>query len=111
MKPPQESNTQRAAVAHQRLVRQSEFCCASCGEEYIGDPIIVNGCNLCSDCRNIPLYTIEEIAKYLAGWTLGSFGEVKKLGQHVAHNALNQLRDDQDGIDACRQRDNSLHNA
>jgi hypothetical protein len=28
----------------------------------------------------------------------------------VAHNALHQLRDDQDGIEACRQRNTSLPN-
>lgn len=82
----------------------SEFTCASCREEFVGDPIAVNGCKLCSDCRNVPLYTVEEIAQYIGGWTLGSFDEVRKLGQRVAHNALNQLSDDQDGIEAVRQR-------
>ena len=110
MKSPQKSNTQRAAVDHQRLVRQSQFRCASCAEEYIGEPILRNGCKLCTDCRSTPLYTVEEIAKYIAGWTMGSFDEVRKLGQHVAHNALHQLRDDQDGIEACRLRDNFMPN-
>ena len=98
------------AVDLPRLVRQSQFRCASCAEQYIGEPILRNGCKLCADCRNAPLYTVEEIAKYIAGWTLGSFDEVKKLGQRVAHNALHQLRDGQDGIEACRQRENYLPN-
>jgi len=49
-------------------------------------------------------FTIDEIAEYLAGWTLASFDEVAKLGARVAHNALNQLSDDQDGIKAVRNR-------
>jgi hypothetical protein len=105
-----EANNTAGAGCMTRIVRQFEFQCASCGDEYIGDPIMVNGCNLCSECRDAPLYTVEEIAKYIAGWTLGSFDEVRKLGQHVAHNALHQLRDDQDGIEACRKRNNSLPN-
>lgn len=84
-----------------------EFICAACGDKYVGDPIIRNGCQLCSDCQNSPLFTVRDIAKYIAGWTMGSFDEVRKLGQHVAHNALHQLRDDQDGIEAFRNRNNS----
>lgn len=53
-------------------------------------------------------FTVEEIAEYLAGWTMGSFDEVAKLGAHVAHNALNQLRDEQDGIMAVRLRKSGL---
>ena len=61
---------------------------------------------LVSLCRKLERdrFTIDEIADYIAGWTLGSFDEVQKLGAHVAHNALNQLRDDQDGIKAVRLR-------
>ena len=49
------------AVDLPRLVRQSQFRCASCAEQYIGEPILRNGCKLCADCRNAPLYTVEEI--------------------------------------------------
>ena len=49
-------------------------------------------------------YTIEEIADYLGGWTIGTWDEVEELGARVTHNALNQLRDPEDGIAAVRQR-------
>lgn len=47
-----------------------------------------------------PTFTVDQIAEYLAGWTLVPFNEVEKLGANVAHNALSQLRDPQDGIAA-----------
>lgn len=56
-------------------------------------------------------FTITEIADYIAGWTVGSFDEVQKLGAHVASNALNQLRDGQDGIAAVRLRKLHQENA
>jgi hypothetical protein len=49
-------------------------------------------------------YTIEEIAEYIAGWAAGPFDEVERIGAAVLVNSLNQLRDDQDGIEAVRQR-------
>jgi hypothetical protein len=49
-------------------------------------------------------YTVEEIAEYIAGWASGPFEEVERIGVAVLGNALNQLRDGQDGIEAVRQR-------
>ena len=46
------------------------------------------------------LYSIEEIADYIAGWHLST--ESGALA-----NALSQLKDDQDGIEAVRKRKNS----
>lgn len=45
-------------------------------------------------------FTINEIAHYIAGWTMGSFGEVQALGKATLMNALSQLECDQDGIAA-----------
>lgn len=60
--------------------------------------------NMCLAIEKEPLYTAKEIANYLAGWTTGSFDEVAVLGERVAKNALSQLLDPQDGIEACRVR-------
>jgi hypothetical protein len=68
----------------------------------------------CSDCgKDVdnadkeeeaePLFTIAEIADYVAGWHLST--ESGALA-----NALNQLHDDQDGILAVRERKQSLEN-
>jgi transposase InsO family protein len=46
-----------------------------------------------------PTFTIDEIAEYIAGWTMGSFGEVDALAKQAASLALSQLRCDQDGIE------------
>jgi hypothetical protein len=53
-------------------------------------------------------FTIDEIADYIAGWTIGGFDEVQKLGQQVAGNALQQLRHEEDGIAAARSRKQAL---
>ena len=53
--------------------------------------------------RDEPLFTIAEIADYVAGWHLST--ESGALA-----NALNQLHDDQDGILAVRERKQSLEN-
>jgi hypothetical protein len=49
-------------------------------------------------------YTIDEIAEYIAGWTTGPFEDVEDMSQATLRNAINMLRDDQDGIDACKNR-------
>jgi hypothetical protein len=49
-------------------------------------------------------YTVEEIAEYIAGWATAPFDEVEKVGKAVLLNALNQLEDDQDGIEAYFKR-------
>jgi hypothetical protein len=45
-----------------------------------------------------PRFTIDEIAAYLAGWTMGPYDDVEDLAKKVSVNALSQLRCDQDGI-------------
>lgn len=50
------------------------------------------------------LFTVEEIAQYIAGWTMGTFEEVAKVAEGVLHNARTQLECDQDGIAACKKR-------
>ena len=47
-------------------------------------------------------FTIEEIAEYITGWHLST--ESGALA-----NALSQLRDDQDGILAVRERNKARH--
>lgn len=81
---------------------ENEFECASCKEEFVGDPIIVNGSFLCLECKNEPLYTRAEIADFLSGWAYGDFDEVQKIGQRVCQQALFLLRDPQDGIETQR---------
>ena len=49
-------------------------------------------------------YTVEEIADYISGWTMGEYDEVEEMGQYILKNALTQLRNDQDGIEAVRER-------
>ena len=53
-------------------------------------------------------YTIEEIADYIAGWSMGSYESVRKIGKAVLLNALSQLQCDQDGIAAVRKRKRNL---
>jgi hypothetical protein len=53
------------------------------------------------------LYSIEQIADYIAGWSSGSFGEVQKIGKATLLNALSQLNCDQDGIQAVTKRKNN----
>lgn len=50
------------------------------------------------------LFTVEEIAQYIAGWSMGSFEEVAKIGAAVLSNARTQLECDQDGIAAQKKR-------
>ena len=88
-----------------------EFVCDGCGEEYLGEPYVKNGCKLCLHCKDVQLYTKRHIADYIAGWTMGSFDEVTKLGQRVAHNALHHLGCEQDGIEAVVRRGASKANA
>jgi hypothetical protein len=47
-----------------------------------------------------PRFTIDEIAAYLAGWTMGPYDDIEDLAKKVSVNALSQLRCDQDGIEA-----------
>lgn len=49
-------------------------------------------------------FTIPQIAYYLAGWATGTFGDIQGKGRGHYHNALNQLRDPQDGIEAVARR-------
>lgn len=86
------------------IVNETSFNCSSCEKEFIGDPVIRNGCKLCLNCQHEPLYTAKEIANYLGGWATGGFDEVSKLGQAVTRNALFQPMDIQDGIEANRER-------
>lgn len=81
-----------------------DFKCAVCGEEFCGDPISVNGCKLCHSCQNQPLFSIREISDYLAGFTMGRFGETKSVAEAARLNALSQIRDENDGIEASRNR-------
>lgn len=45
-------------------------------------------------------FSIKEIADYLAGWQAAD-------DKFAHHNALSQLQDDQDGINAVRERNNA----
>jgi hypothetical protein len=54
-----------------------------------------------------PQYSIEEIADYIAGWSMGSYESVHEIGKAVLLNALSQLQCDQDGIAAVRARKQS----
>ena len=76
------------------------------GKYYVQTSLTTLAVGMSHKCKELERerFTIDEIADYIAGWTLGSFDEVAKLGAHVAHNALNQLRDQQDGIKAVRLR-------
>ena len=49
-------------------------------------------------------YSIEEIADYIAGWSMGPYESVREIGKAVLLNALSQLQCDQDGIAAVRAR-------
>jgi len=49
-------------------------------------------------------FTIKEIADYIAGFTTGEFGTVTEAAKYIYLNALNQLEDDQDGIQAVIDR-------
>jgi len=53
---------------------------------------------------NEQTYTIKEIADYIAGFTTGEFGTVAEAAKYIYINALNQLEDDQDGIQAVIDR-------
>jgi hypothetical protein len=53
-------------------------------------------------------FTIEEIAEYIAGWSMSEFGNVEKVGKATLLNALSQLRCDQDGIAAFTKSRKSL---
>lgn len=50
------------------------------------------------------LFTIEDIAEYIAGWASSSFNSVERVGKATLLNALSQLRDHQDGIAAFVER-------
>jgi hypothetical protein len=52
-------------------------------------------------------YSIEEIADYISGWSMGPYESVHEIGQAVLLNALSQLQCDQDGIAAVRARKQS----
>lgn len=56
-------------------------------------------------------FTIEEIADYIAGWSMGSFESVQEIGKAALLNALSQLRCDQDGIAAVMERKASYRNS
>lgn len=89
----------------------NEFVCSGCGENFIGEPSVVKGgAILCSGCKEAPLFSIREIADYISGWATGPYESVQEVGRVVLHNALNQLQDDQDGIDAVRRRQQTIHN-
>lgn len=49
-------------------------------------------------------YTTQEIAEYISGWVMGNYGEVATIGEYVLRNALSQLEDEQDGIEAVMER-------
>ena len=49
-------------------------------------------------------YTIKEIAEYISGWATGPFGSAEEIGKGVLLNALNQLEDSEDGIEAFLER-------
>lgn len=83
---------------------QNEFTCAECGEEYLGNPYLGDNGATCSECMEGHQFTIGEVAQYLAGWSVGEFDEVGKIAKATLHNALVQLRDPHDGIQACRLR-------
>ena len=55
-------------------------------------------------------YTIQEIADNIAGFTTGEFGTVAEAAKYIYLNALNQLEDDQDGIQAVIDRKNNNMN-
>ena len=50
-------------------------------------------------------FTKQEIADYVTGW-LGAHDELHDLPAVAAaiHNALGMVDDDQDGIEACKER-------
>jgi hypothetical protein len=50
-------------------------------------------------------FTKQEIADYVTGW-LGAHNELHELTAVAAaiHNALAMVDDDQDGIEACKER-------
>jgi len=52
-------------------------------------------------------YSIEEIADYIAGWSMSPYESVREIGKAVLLNALSQLQCDQDGIAAVRARKQS----
>jgi hypothetical protein len=54
-----------------------------------------------------PQYSIEEIADYISGWSMGPYESVREIGKAVLLNALSQLQCDQDGIAAVRARKQS----
>jgi hypothetical protein len=80
-----------------------EFNCPNSGYD-CGYP----ACAHADQCRKRPIavqtYTIKEIADYIAGWSMAPYDEVEKIGAATLANALSQLEDDQDGIEAVRQR-------
>lgn len=51
-----------------------------------------------------PKFTVEEIADYISGWVAAPYESVLEVGETVLSNALNQLRDYQDGIEAYTER-------
>lgn len=85
-----------------------DLCCAHLGAcadpDDPGPTLLESICGVERE-RNEPLYTTSEIAEYLSGWSMGSFGAVKGIAAATVHNALAQLNDPQDGIEACKKRD------
>lgn len=51
-----------------------------------------------------PKFSRKEIAEYISGWVTAPFDEVSERYKHVYQNAINQLWDDQDGIQAVIHR-------
>ena len=49
-------------------------------------------------------FTIFEIASYLAGWTMGEYGELETLAGETLQFALAQLECQHDGIIAVTHR-------
>lgn len=49
-------------------------------------------------------FTTKQIAEYIKGWTAGEFGKIEEKAKYIFLNALNQLEDEQDGIEAYFER-------
>jgi hypothetical protein len=73
------------------------WCCEVC--RYTLSVCLINKNN-----KEENRYTIEEIAEYLSGWASGPYNKVQQISEGVLKNALNQLKDEQDGIETALKR-------
>ena len=64
-------------------------------------------CGHAEQCQ--PRFTIDQIADYIAGWEMTTSDSPTEVHASTLHNALSQLRCDQDGIAAVVHRSAALN--